>query len=64
MTAPHLERERRYRTSNRLAADQAPGVPSAAFARTRNQCRATGSELVENADAATVWLTAGDEKAL
>ena len=63
-TAPEDFTRRRYRTSNRRAADHAPGVPAAAFARTRNQCRATGSVAVEYADAVTVWLTVGDEKSL
>jgi hypothetical protein len=36
----------RYLTSNRLAADQAPGFPEASTARARNHIRVTGRVLV------------------
>jgi hypothetical protein len=44
-------------TSKRLDDDQRPGVPSAAFARTRHHIFVTGRVEVENCDAVLVWFT-------
>ena len=41
-------------TSKRRTADQAPGVPEAALARTRHHVVSTGKALVENCEAVTV----------
>ena len=49
-------------TSNRRTEDQAPDVPDAATARTRNHMRVVGSDAIVTCEAVVDWLaTSGVE---